>query len=102
LLTPREREVMAGVVSGLLNKQIAAQPGKTEKTAKFHRAHIMHKGDQFFGRVGPNGRKSGDVSTTPEYAWRRLGSWSSNWTGQQDPYSARKSPLTSIVQRPLF
>ena len=43
LLTPREREVMALVVSGLLNKQIAAELGTVEKTVKFHRAHIMQK-----------------------------------------------------------
>jgi FixJ family two-component response regulator len=43
LLTPREREVMKCVVSGLLNKQIAAELGTTEKTIKFHRAHVMKK-----------------------------------------------------------
>jgi PAS domain S-box-containing protein len=43
LLTPRERDVMARVVSGLLNKQIAAELGTVEKTIKFHRAHIMKK-----------------------------------------------------------
>jgi FixJ family two-component response regulator len=43
LLTPREREVMKHVVSGLLNKQIAGELGTTEKTIKFHRAHIMKK-----------------------------------------------------------
>jgi FixJ family two-component response regulator len=43
LLTPRERQVMAGVVSGKLNKQIAAELGTTEKTIKFHRGHIMQK-----------------------------------------------------------
>lgn len=42
-LTPREREVMARVVSGRLNKQIAAELGTVEKTIKFHRAHIMRK-----------------------------------------------------------
>jgi FixJ family two-component response regulator len=42
-LTPREREVMAKVVLGLLNKQIAAELGTTEKTVKFHRGHIMRK-----------------------------------------------------------
>ena len=42
-LTPREREVMTLVVSGLLNKQIAAQLGSTEQTVKFHRSHIMQK-----------------------------------------------------------
>ena len=43
LLTPREREVTACVVSGMLNKQIAAELGTTEKTIKFHRGHMMHK-----------------------------------------------------------
>lgn len=42
-LTPREREVMTLVVSGLLNKQIAAQLGSTEQTVKFHRSHVMQK-----------------------------------------------------------
>jgi FixJ family two-component response regulator len=42
-LTPREREVMAYVVSGLLNKQIAAKLHTVEKTIKFHRGHIMEK-----------------------------------------------------------
>jgi len=42
-LTPREREVMGRVVSGMLNKQIAAELGTAEKTIKFHRAHIMKK-----------------------------------------------------------
>jgi FixJ family two-component response regulator len=43
LLTRREREVMARVVAGKLNKQIAAELGTTEKTIKFHRAHMMQK-----------------------------------------------------------
>jgi FixJ family two-component response regulator len=42
-LTPREREVMTFVVAGLLNKQIAAELDTTERTIKFHRAHIMEK-----------------------------------------------------------
>jgi FixJ family two-component response regulator len=42
-LTPREREVMMYVVSGMLNKQIAAKLCTVEKTIKFHRAHIMEK-----------------------------------------------------------
>ena len=42
-LTAREREVMALVVAGLLNKQIAGELGTVEKTIKFHRAHIMQK-----------------------------------------------------------
>jgi FixJ family two-component response regulator len=42
-LTPREREVMALVVAGLLNKQIAGELATAERTVKFHRAHIMEK-----------------------------------------------------------
>jgi FixJ family two-component response regulator len=42
-LTPREREVMALVVTGMLNKQIAGQLGTTEKTVKVHRSQVMRK-----------------------------------------------------------
>jgi FixJ family two-component response regulator len=42
-LTTREREVLAGVVAGRLNKQIASRLGVDEKTIKFHRAHVMQK-----------------------------------------------------------
>ena len=42
-LTPREQEVMRLVVSGLLNKQVAAELGISEKTVKVHRARIMEK-----------------------------------------------------------
>jgi FixJ family two-component response regulator len=42
-LTPREREVMALVVRGLLNKQIAFELGTVEKTVKVHRARVMEK-----------------------------------------------------------
>jgi FixJ family two-component response regulator len=42
-LTPREREVMALVVNGLLNKQIAFELGTVEKTIKVHRARVMQK-----------------------------------------------------------
>ena len=42
-LTIREQEVLRQVVSGLLNKQIAAELNITEFTVKFHRGHIMHK-----------------------------------------------------------
>src|SRR6266852_2132067 len=43
LLTTREREVMALVVSGLLNKQIAYDLGTSEVTVKIHRGHLMRK-----------------------------------------------------------
>jgi FixJ family two-component response regulator len=42
-LTPREREILALVSSGLLNKQIAAELGLAEITVKIHRGHIMKK-----------------------------------------------------------
>jgi FixJ family two-component response regulator len=42
-LTPREREVLLLVAAGLLNKQVAGKLATTERTIKFHRAHIMQK-----------------------------------------------------------
>lgn len=42
-LTPRERDVLALVASGLMNKQVAAKLGLAEITVKIHRGHIMKK-----------------------------------------------------------
>lgn len=42
-LTPRERQVMALVTQGLMNKQIAGQIGLSEITIKIHRGHVMRK-----------------------------------------------------------
>lgn len=42
-LTPREREVLEGVVAGRLNKQIAGDLGIAEKTVKVHRGRVMEK-----------------------------------------------------------
>jgi FixJ family two-component response regulator len=59
-LTARERQVLAEVVRGRMNKQIAADLGTGEKTVKVHRARVMSKMDarsiaqlvQLAGRVG--------------------------------------------------
>ena len=52
-LTPREREVLPMLTSGLLNKQVAFELGITEYTVQFHRGHIMRKmeADSFAGLV---------------------------------------------------
>jgi FixJ family two-component response regulator len=42
-LTAREREVMILVISGMLNKHIAAKIGASEATVKIHRGHVMEK-----------------------------------------------------------
>jgi FixJ family two-component response regulator len=42
-LSPREREVLEGVVKGRLNKQIAGDLGISEKTVKVHRGRVMEK-----------------------------------------------------------
>ena len=42
-LTPRERDVLAAVAAGKLNKQIAGDLGVVEQTVKFHRARIMER-----------------------------------------------------------
>jgi FixJ family two-component response regulator len=42
-LTAREQQVMALVVSGMLNKQVASEIGASEATVKIHRGNVMHK-----------------------------------------------------------
>ncbi|WP_413710153.1 response regulator transcription factor [Rhizobium sp. Rhizsp82] len=42
-LTPREKEVMSAVVSGLMNKQVAYELGISEMTVKLHRMSLMRK-----------------------------------------------------------
>ena len=43
ILTPREREILPYLVSGMLNKQIAGELGVVEKTVKVHRSRVMTK-----------------------------------------------------------
>lgn len=72
-LTPRERQVMALVVTGMLNKQVASVLGTSERTIKVHRAQVMmktHAGSlaelvQMAGRLKPSlsaGEKEGRPS----------------------------------------
>ena len=88
-LTPREREVMALVVSGLLNKQVGGELGISEITVKAHRGQVMRKmqADSLPALVtmaarlglGPRSRVNGPRAAM---AWRttcsRPGRWSLN------------------------
>ena len=64
-LTPREREVLPMLTSGLLNKQVAYELRITEYTVQLHRGHIMRKmeADSFAAlvrmaeKLGPNGQQ---------------------------------------------
>ena len=70
-LTPREREVMKLVVAGLLNKQVAGQLQTTERTVKFHRAHIMHKmGAESIAALVRMAEKLGVSHHPPSSGWR--------------------------------
>jgi FixJ family two-component response regulator len=63
-LTPREREVMALVASGLLNKQVGGELGISEITVKAHRGQVMHKmkADSFADLV----KKAARLGLAPE------------------------------------
>lgn len=63
-LTAREQEVMQQVVSGLLNKQVAAELNITEFTVKFSsRAHHAQNARRFAGRSGKNGGDTANPGT---------------------------------------
>jgi FixJ family two-component response regulator len=63
-LTPREREVFAGVVAGRLNKQIAAAIGAAERTVKAHRAQVLAK--MGAGSVAELSRIATELGLVPE------------------------------------
>lgn len=63
-LTPREREIFPLVVSGLLNKQIAAMIGATEATVKVHRSQLTRK--MGAGSLAELVRIAGKIGVNPE------------------------------------
>jgi FixJ family two-component response regulator len=64
--TPREREVMRWVVTGMLNKQVAGKLGITEKTVKVHRGRVMQKMKaQSFAELVRIAQESGIKSPIP-------------------------------------
>lgn len=64
-LTPREKEVLGFVLSGLMNKQIAAHLNLSEITVKIHRAHVMKKMDA--RSVAELVRKTESLGVKPQF-----------------------------------
>lgn len=62
-LTPREREVFAGVIAGRLNKQIGADIGAAERTVKAHRAQVLAK--MGVGSVAELARAASELGLVP-------------------------------------
>src|SRR5258707_728197 len=66
-LTPREFDVLKGVIAGMLNKQIAAQFGTTEGTIKVHRGRVMEKmGASSVAKLVVLGQKAGIAPTSSQ------------------------------------
>jgi FixJ family two-component response regulator len=77
LLTPRERQVMGLVVSGLLNKQVGGELGISEITVKGHRGQVMEK------------MKAGSVAGLVKMS-AKLGPWQAD---QMGPKAFHRDPL---------
>ncbi|MBT2304185.1 response regulator transcription factor [Variovorax paradoxus] len=83
LLSPREREIMALVVSGRLNKQMGVELGISEITVKAHRGQVMRKmkADSLCGLVrmafrlcvGPDGENGKRTTATTPAGFRSIG-----------------------------
>jgi FixJ family two-component response regulator len=66
-LTPREFEVLKGVIAGRLNKQIASQLGTTEGTIKVHRGRVMEKmGAKSVAELVILAQRGGIAQTSPD------------------------------------
>jgi FixJ family two-component response regulator len=66
-LTPREFEVLKGVIAGRLNKQIASQLGTTEGTIKVHRGRVTEKmGATSVAELVILAQKAGIAQTSPD------------------------------------
>jgi FixJ family two-component response regulator len=100
-LTPRERQVLAHVVSGRLNKQIAADLGTVVKTIKVHRARVMQKmGVRSLAQLVRIAASVGvGASTEQTSAAPRLGAWRSCGAAQNDRPIVNETPR-SLFSRP--
>jgi FixJ family two-component response regulator len=111
-LSPREREVMALVTSGLMNKQVAAQTGLAEATVKMHRGQVMRKMAakslvdlvkmaEYLGVQANNSqlRSSIEFKAAQKSVGRNTQSRSMDFTAPDFSY-IRPAPLASAYPRP--
>jgi FixJ family two-component response regulator len=111
-LSPREREVMALVTSGLMNKQVAAQTGLAEATVKMHRGQVMRKMAakslvdlvkmaEYLGVQANNSqlRSSIEFKAAQKSVGRNIQSQSMDFTAPDFSYT-RSAPIASAYRRP--
>jgi FixJ family two-component response regulator len=110
-LSPREREVMALVTSGLMNKQVAAQTSLAEATVKMHRGQVMRKMAakslvdlvkmaEYLGVQANNSqlRPSIEFKAAQKSVGRNTQSQSMNFTAPDFSY-IRSAPIASVYPR---